>query len=298
MKEKDAIEKALVKNVADLEPEVISVADSEEDLIRITKAVEIVERDIQIFKKVKTLSMSLTNESDWIVQGDGLYLQDSGSQKIAQPWGIKSRILKDTNGKPIIEKEIHSDKKGEYYVFVAYGAGFSAKLGKSVEDVGTGSQRDKFFGMKAGELREVEDIDINMIRKKAITNMHNRIVKRIIGLSSVTKEELKEAGLNIDKIHRVEYETGSQKAAAVLSDESKKKRNEIWKICLNLANGNEKDAAFVLSQVSYFKDKDGNDHKLNDIKRLTSPKWIDSILKRAKERYAEFAPPEVTGESE
>jgi len=49
----------------------------EESIINITQQIEQVEQNIEFFKKVRTLSLSLTNFKDWLFQEDSLYLMDT-----------------------------------------------------------------------------------------------------------------------------------------------------------------------------------------------------------------------------
>jgi len=65
----------------------------EESIINITQQIEQVEQNIEFFKKVRTLSLSLTNFKDWLFQEDSLYLMDSGAEKIAISWIQEPRRL-------------------------------------------------------------------------------------------------------------------------------------------------------------------------------------------------------------
>jgi len=252
----------------------------EESIINITQQIEQVEQNIQFFKKVRTLSLSLTNHKDWLFQDDSLYLMDSGAEKIAIAWGI--HIKSETP-----KLEWHEDKKGRYYQFVAHGQALSRKLNRYVEDIGTCSQRDKFFGTVNGKLLPIEDVDMNMIRKKAVTNLYNRLIKRLAGLVNITEDELKAAGIEISKIAKVKFRTGKRKEERKLSEEALKKRNKLWDICLELTAGNEAEASAKLVKFSSFTvgKKTFKAEKLEDLK---SDKWIDATYGRAVKEYENY----------
>lgn len=250
------------------------------------KEVERIEKDIEAYKKVKTISLKMTNHLDWLIQGDGFYLTGSGADKIAPIWGVHRSV-------PDPQKEWLEDDNGRYFQFVAHGKAVSRTLGVYVEDIGTCSQRDKFFGQVGGNLKPLEDIDVNMIRKKAVSNCHVRLIKRICGLLNVTESELKDAGISVSKVAKVEYKTGAKKAEKALGKKAKEGRDRIWEICLALADGSEMDAKYVLGEISKFKDSAGKEKKVTDIKSLTSEKWTAVILAAAEKRYAEFMPDEA-----
>ena len=271
--------------------QIVTVAPDPEALINIKKEVEKVEHDIEIYRKIPEISIKLTHEKDWIKQGESWYLMDCGSEKIAIAWGVDLAIIGD-----LTREDLH-DAKGDYYIYTAKGRARSSKFGRYLEDIGTCSQRDKFFGMAGGNLKEVEDIDINMIKKKAVTNCYNRLIKRLCGLLSVTEDQIKAAGLDISKMQKVVFQSGSKKAAVALNKSAKEKRDEIWKWCLALGNGVEKDAKFVLGQISYYK-KGDTEFKVTDITKLTSARWIDVVHQKTKLRYEEYCGPTGTKEAE
>jgi len=262
----------------------------EESIINITQQIEQVEQNIEFFKKVRTLSLSLTNYKDWLFQEDSLYLMDSGAEKIAIAWGI--HIKSETP-----KLEWHEDKKGRYFQFVAHGQAVSKKLNRYVEDIGTCSQRDKFFGTVNGKLLPIEDVDMNMIRKKAVTNLYNRLIKRLAGLVNIETDELKAAGIDIGKITKVKFKSGKKKEERKLSKEALKKREKLWNICLELVAGNEAEAFAKLTKFSSFTvgKKTFKAEKLEDLK---SDKWIDATYGRAVKEYEDYFGKAFEGEGD
>jgi len=252
--------------------------------LSLTEEVEAIERDIELYKHIHILALRLTNEKDWIMQGpDSPYLMDRGAEKIAVAFGVDIFDMKN-------EMEWHEDAAGRYYQFVAKAKGYSRKLNRTIEDEGTCSQRDEFFGMVKGEFKKLENVDMTDIRKKAVTNVYGRIIKRVVGLSGITTEQLKEAGLDPAKIKGIERREGQTKADAQLSPELLTKRNEAWKLCLELGNGDEKGALENLKAVTVFKGKDRDGKEMliwaKDIRDLKTEKWINQTLSRLKDLKA------------
>jgi hypothetical protein len=246
--------------------------------ISIEKDLAELEKNIQFFNRIKVIALKLTKPSDWVDMGGQPYLMDRGTENVAIAFGVDISDLK-------LSMEWAEDTRGRYYAFTATGKAYSRKLGRYVEDIGVCSQRDKFFGMFGKEFKEIQDVDMANIRRKAVTNLYNRLIKRVIGLMGVTFDDLAQAGISREGIGKVEYKGGAQKGAANLPAEALKKRDEIWKWLMECADGDEAQASKFLEQISYFKDDEGKDHKLSDIKSLVSEKWIASLHKKAKTFY-------------
>ena len=254
---------------------VVSIPDAEMSIIDITRSVEEVEKSVDLFNKISMISLKLTKPKDWIIQGkDGLYLMDSGAERIAIAFGIHTAVI----GEP--KKEWHEDETGRYYLFRVSGKAYSRKLGRYVEDIGTCSQRDKFFGTSGGELKPMEDVDVTMIMKKAMTNLTVQLIKRVAGILSTDMDDLKEAGLDMSKFRKVEYKESSKKADKTLNQEDIEKRREIWDMCLKMAAGSTDEARLILNDHAGFKDKEGNEKTVYDVKTITTSKWIDVVWKK------------------
>jgi hypothetical protein len=246
----------------------------------VEKALAAVEKNVELFNKVKIIALKMTKASDWVDLGGNPYLMDRGTENVAIAFGVDVSEVRLT-------QEWNEDAKGRYYAYVASGKAYSKTLGRYVEDIGVCSQRDKFFGMVSGKLKEVADVDMANIRRKAVTNLYNRLIKRVIGLMGVTFADLEASGISLKAVQKVDYKSGGQKAeaAANLPDDAKKKRDAIWSMLMEIAVGDVDAAKGLLMAVSSFKDKDGKEHKLEDISRLTSEKWIASLYGKVKKEH-------------
>ena len=248
--------------------------------LSIEREIEQVEKNIELFNRIKTVSLKLTKPSDWIDQGGSPYLMDRGAENIAIAWGVDISDVRLT-------QEWAEDEKGRYYTYVVSGKAYSKKLGRYVEDIGVCSQRDRFFGMVKGGLKPIEEVDMANIRRKAVTNLYTRLIKRVIGLMNVTFDDLTAAGMNVASIQKIEYKNGQAKVDATLSKTDLDMRGKIWDICLQMTGGSEEDAKEKLGDLTEFKGRDGNQVRITDIGKITKPAWIKSIHTKAQKMLAE-----------
>lgn len=243
--------------------EIISSGDSED----FTLVIDRLEKSVEAFNRIKTIAIRLTNELDWVDMGGRPYLLESGAQKIAKAFGVEVFDV-------ALEQQRIKDEKGEYTVFLARGKARSKTLNSYVEDIGTCSQRDKFFAMRGGELVPVEDVDITMIMKKAVANLYGRLIKRVVGFGNVTWEELR-AG-NVKPAAKVEYKKRVSEKAKAIGD-----------MLLEMAGGDKDAASALLQEYSRFKDKDGKEHCARSIADL-SDAWAEKLLPKIQKVYTEF----------
>jgi hypothetical protein len=205
---------------------------------------------------------------------------DRGTENVAVAFGVDISDLR-------LSMEWAEDGKGQYYSFIAAGKAYSKKLGRYVEDIGICSQRDKFFGMIGGKFKEVAEVDMANVRRKAVTNLYNRLIKRVIGLMGVTFADLEAAGISLKAVQKVDYKSGAQKAeaAANLPEDAKKKRDAIWSMLMEIAVGDETMAKGFLKSISMWKDDQKKEHFVDDISRLTSEKWIATLYGKVKKEH-------------
>ena len=209
-------------------PEVVQPTPvvSESDL---EAALKVAERNELLARKIKTLALKQTNPKDWSDMDGKPYLQASGAEKIARLFGISWRICE---GYP--QRDDQKDDKGSYYVYT-YKGEFEMG-GKTIEVIGTCSQRDKFFGRKGGELKNESEIDVTNIIRKAMTNMEVNGITRMLGIRNLTWEELAEAGLKQGQSAQVNYKTKAGETEEVegpvqtLTARSGTKNGKAWKL--------------------------------------------------------------------
>lgn len=255
---------------------IISIPEKGE--LSIEQEIQKLEKNIDLFNWIKIVSLKLTKESDWVFQNkNSPYLMDRGAENVAIAWGIDIFNV-------VLRQEWAEDEKGRYYSYVATGKAYSKKLGRYVEDIGVCSQRDKLFGMVGGEFKEIEQVDMANIRRKTITNLYNRLIKRCVGLTNVTKEDLQAAKLDITKIQGIDYKTGAKKGERGFSDKGKEKKKELGEMLMMMANNDKDEAQKLLEKYSSWKDDDGKEHKAKSLKTM-SEKWIMATYGKVKKDF-------------
>jgi len=245
--------------------------------ISIEQELKEIEKNIEFFNKVKVIALKMTKPSDWVDMG-GPYLMDRGAENVAIAFGVDISDLQ-------LKQDWAEDSKGRYYTYIASGKAYARKLGRYVEDIGVCSQRDKFFGMANGQLKEIQEVDMANIRRKAVTNLYSRLIKRVIGLMGITWEDLAAAGIKREQLQKVEYRGGQQGGgparASALSPDYEARRTKCWKLILELKGGDAKEASALLDKLASFGDK-----KVTDIGQISSDKWVDALYGKVKKECA------------
>ena len=175
----------------------MALAPQEIDSLAVIRRVEAITRSIDGAVKV---SLQRTNSADWVKMGEKYYLQASGCQKIRSVWGIYFR------DKEVI-REDRQDGSYSYYVTGLVGSQLLDRFyGKeiTVESDGGRSSNDPFF--TKGN-REPDQMDV---RKAAISNFEARAISSFLGLKNFTAQDLKNNGINVDGVAKVEYNKGAE----------------------------------------------------------------------------------------
>lgn len=262
------------------ENEKIELVPGNQEIITIEEAedlISIAQRRIDVVDKLVEFSLKRTTERDWVNQGGNPYLVHSGAEKVARLFGIKLSAIKT-------EKQMSEDSKGKYYIYKTTGTASLPGRYDSIEAIGTCSQRDKFWAFSNGNWRETIEIDETNILKASYTNFVVNSITHLLGLRNITWDMLEKIGLNVSKIQKVEYKKGAQKTEKLISKEDKEIRTKLWDICLEITGGADEEAKFLLKQFTSFKDPEGKEHYVEDIKQLTSSKWIRSAYGKAKKQ--------------
>lgn len=265
--------------IPDKEPEKANneiIPTPQPDLISIDEAVAKAEQQVGALKKVKTISLKLTNYQDWIDQEGVPYLTDGGAEKLKPVWGISLHVDEP-------KKEWLEDDLGRYYAYTAIGYTHSKILNISVTDIGTCSQRDKFFAYIKGNWKLPSEIDEMNIKKAAYTNCCVRLIARLLGLKGTTYEDLKSVGVDVSKIQKIEYGKGKQKISKIASEKDKEIQKKLWDLLIEFKAGDEEEARNLLKQTSSFVSKEGKEVEgKTDVKYLTG-KWLNFTYGKIKE---------------
>lgn len=202
-----------IQNITNAEMVPQAPIASESDL---ELAIKNAERLEELIRKVKIIAIKSTNKNDWVDMGGKPYLQSSGAEKIARQFGISWRICE---GYP--KKEMTNDEKETFYQYVCKGE-FSMG-GKTIEVIGTCSQRDKFFGKTKEGFRPLSEIDECSVLKKSITNMRANGITMILGIRNLTWDEINAGGITQSASAAVTYKgTGKEVEGQICNFERRK----------------------------------------------------------------------------
>lgn len=227
------------------------------------------EQRVEAIKKIKILSLRVTNPHDWTDQGGRPYLQVSGAEKVARLFGISWRF-----DPPMLIVEEDGHFRYEYKGYFSMGAA-------EIEVVGTRSSRDLFFTGKANP-KPPSEIDKGDVMKAAFTNCVGNGVTRLLGIRNLTYEDLQEAGIDPAKIGKVEYKKQE------MSTEAQGQREEIRKMLEEMSGGDPKLFAAGLQKYTSFTGKDGQEVKGKTKIEDLSEKAVPVTYGKIKKAYDEW----------
>jgi hypothetical protein len=268
----------------------IIVSPLENDkLISIAEAAE---RRAEAIKKIKRQALRITNERDWTDQNGRPYIQASGAEKIARLFGISWRFI----GEP--QRFDEDDGHFRFDVSMEFVMG-----GSTVEVRGSRSSKDPFFTTrykyddeKKGKIKfelPPTEIDKADVMKSAITNAIGNGISRILGIRNLTWDDLKEAGLNPERIAKIEYskpkspekpssETSKNEASldSKIKDPSQSvTEGQLYAINKMLDRLNITDEFERCEKVSSLLKMDSVIPSLNDLKKSEASKIIEALQK-------------------
>ncbi len=228
------------------------------------------EKRIEAVKKIKVMSLRVTNPQDWVDEGGKPYPQASGSEKIARLFGISWRI-----DQPLYVVEEDGHYRYEYKGYFSLG-------NVEIEVIGVRSSRDPFFAGSKDYPKPISEINKGNVQKSALTNCIANGVTRLLGLRNLTWEDLEEAGINKDSVNRVDFKKKE------MSSDGKKLRDEIESMLMEMCGDDKAKFAAALQKVTSFTGQDGKEirgkSKLEDI----SEKAIPVNHEKVKKAYEEW----------
>lgn len=260
---------------------------SSDDLLMIASKAE---QQIEAIQKIKRTVLKLTNEHDWCDQNGKPYLEGSGCEKIAGPFGIGWRDLKG----PITS----FDEDGH---FVASYTGTFVMHGREIEATGSRSSKDEFFSAryryneetkkKEKYIKPPSEIEKRDVQMSAYTNLLVNGISRILGIRNMTYEDLAAAGFDVNKIKKVEYNKPE------MTGEAKSQRDEIERILNEMSGGDDGKKSAILQRATSFVGTDGKEVKGKDKIDKLSEKQIPITLERLTKGYEEWKKAKANGQS-
>ncbi len=183
---------------------------------------DVTERRLKLQAKATALAIKVTNGRDWRMIRDEPYLEIGGSVKVARVFGVSLEIISGP------ERINHFDEIIPFVMFHTRVRAIHRGSGESFEDEGEATSKDPFY-WRDKVPQPPENVDLGDVRKKSITNAYGRAIKGLLGLRTVTLDELKAAGITPGG--RVEYAKGKKGGAKTdLSKITKKQAARFWGI--------------------------------------------------------------------
>ena len=230
------------------------------------------EARIEAVKKIKGLSLRVTNYQDWVDQNGKPYLQTSGGEKIARLFGISWTV-----------EEPRTQQDGDEGHYMVTYKGIFTLGNASIECIGTRSSKDGFF-KKYEKGTYVNDkyvqgkelppgsIDIGDVVKSAYTNLIGNGITRLLGIRNLTYDDLAESGIDVSKITKVEYKSKVKTPQSKSAQASQPAQTE-GEIMIGIKEVTIKTG----------KKKDGNEWTKYHIKDTTGGEWTTFDRKIAEE---------------
>lgn len=249
--------------------------------LTLEESVEGARKYIKLQAEMRQLSVLVTNVEDWIDQDGKAYLEWTGAAKIARAFGI-------SYDPPEFERTIERDEEGEYIIFTCVGT--VRWKNQSMVEMGTSSTRDRFFCVRGGERLPLSEIDLNNIKKKAMTNWLNRGIKSLLGLSFTWDEIAAASGGKVtkEKCQGVKYASGikggkTDSNPGVAADD----RSRVWKMLMDMAGGDAAAAAKHLYVVTVWRKGDQEmpgKSRISDV----SEAMLKHVVPRVEKEYSEW----------
>lgn len=200
----------------------------------------IIEKRNQLLERVLQYAIQATHAEQWNDLGGKPWPTGPACEAMARRCGVSLTNVSQ-------QKQLSSDDKGEFYIWVVRGTASLPSGYDSIEVFGTCSSRDSFLGTETTAGRAMSEIDEGNIMKAAYTNMEVNAITRLLGVRNLSWDRLGQVGLDRSKMGKVDYESGARGGG---------KRAEGGDIEIKWGNGkgkklrelNDEDLAFYVSR--------------------------------------------------
>ena len=249
--------------------------------------VAMAESRMNAVEKLKKHALKMTSAADYTLEGEKPYLTITGAEKIAPFFNVDVRLHPDYIGGK--KEEFTMDGQAGYrYWYMGTGRLLSRTGGVvyQIEGlIGSASTRDKMYkrttnGDKA--YLSMEEIDEADIRKSALSDLLRSCCTRLLGLRSLTLEDIKAAGISPDSIKSTR--AGSHQAT---TDEIKQ-RDELRQTLARLCSNDPNKCREWLKNATAFKGRDQKEVPGIDNPDKLSGKRLEIALEKVKNALAEF----------
>ena len=240
------------------------------------RAITEANKRVAFYREIKTISLKMTNENDWVMEAGKPYLQGSGCEKLKPIWGIE---IKDARMEPSLKEGFDLFRQNGEVAFECMVTGKSKVTGEESVFIGGRSSRDGFFSNQ-------KSLDIVDVYKAAYTNAEVQAVMRLLGMRNLTPEDLESAGINLGKVSGVAFKGEMKEKAWTEATGEKAKKIGQWLI--EMSDGDRELAAGELEKMTVFTGKDGRQVAGKRSIRELSEKQVEILYGKAQRAYEDF----------
>jgi hypothetical protein len=163
----------------------------------------VIEKRNEMLSRILAYAIKATHAGQWTDQGGKPYPTAAAAEVMARRCAVKISNVNTT-------KVPSSDDKGHFYMYVATATASLPGGYDSIEAMGTCSSRDTFLGTETRSGRPLSEIDEGNILKAAYSNMLVNAITRLLGVRSLSWEQLRELGIDSSQVAKVDFNHGSK----------------------------------------------------------------------------------------
>lgn len=211
--------------------------------------VEEAEKQMELEARLKRALVKLTHPDDWIIIDGSPHPEWPAVDKIAARMGISMNGLR-------IDESMVDLGEGPVITYTASASFRRPGHPRVVEEIGTGSTSDSFFGIRNKEKIPLAQIDIRAVKKKSVTNLIFRGVTRLLGLQFVVDDLVQAFGP--ERAATIQRRGHSQQdKTSADSPEVSQGRTRLKAMLDEMAGGDPRRAAEICKALTSFQGRDG-----------------------------------------
>ena len=146
---------------------------------------------------------------------------------------------------------------------------------------GGASSDESFFSKKDGRTIPLSEINLNTVRKKAVTNAQSRAVKAILGLGGLTWKEVRDAGVRKDGLASVNYTKPKSAPNGKQTTERDSQKIRLSNMIFDLASFEDVPFERVVRRYTEFRGDDGQVRWAQSVDQM-SEAWVARTLERVE----------------
>jgi hypothetical protein len=175
------------------------------------------EKRLALWDAKRALVLKVLNSTDVVKMGQRLAKNKYASEKLLSIFGGRLELLKDPEGRPVIERTMIDDDPdmGRLIIFTTYSR-YTRPDGVVFEAAGSFSSKDDFFALDHGTYRRFSDIDLANVISAAFTESQKKAIFRGCGLGDF--DDVEQTAVLAEKAAGHDFAGSAPKGAAAAED--------------------------------------------------------------------------------